>query len=136
MTPKVLLPLAFAAVMIAAAVGDGHGWALVAAGVAALAVGAAIWWRPAATVAVAAAVLTILLAGPAPLAVTLSGLAAAAYLVTRYQAATVPTMTAAVGFAAVTAVVVAVPVELPWIPLAAPLVLLAGYLLALKPFFR
>lgn len=133
---KVLLPLAFAAVMIGAAVGDGAGPPLIAAGAAALAVGVAIWWRPAATVAVAATILTVVLAGTPPLAVALSGLAATAYLVTRHDAATVPTMTSAVVFATAAALVIAVPVELPWLPLAAPLVLLAGFLLALKPFLR
>ncbi len=134
--PKVLLPLAFAAVMIAAAVGDGIGWALLAAGAAAVAVGVAIWWRPAATVAVAVTIATIVLADTPPLAAALSGLAATAYLVTRHDAVTVPTMAAAVGFATATALVIAVPLELPWLPLAAPMVLLAGYLLALKPFLR
>lgn len=133
---KAVLPLAFAAVMIGAAVGDAQGWALAVAGVAAVAVGVAIWWRPAVTVAVAVTVLTVLLAGTPPLPSVLSGLAATAYLVTRHDAATVPTMTTVVVFAAATALVIAVPVELPWIPLAAPLLLLAGYLLALKPFLR
>ncbi|WP_335333906.1 hypothetical protein [Mycobacterium kyogaense] len=74
------------------------------------------------------------LADTPPLASALSGLAATAYLVTRHDAATVPTMSCAVGFAATAALVLAVPVELPWIPLAAPLVLLAAYLLAVRPF--
>lgn len=134
--PKVLLPLGFAAVMIAAAIGSGTGWAPAAAGVAAVAVGVAIRWRPAATVAVAATMLTIVLADTPPVAAALAGLAATAYLVTRHDAATVPTMTAAIGFATATALVIAVPVELPWLPLAAPMALLAGYLLALKPFLR
>ena len=68
---KVLLPLAFAAVMIGAAVGDGAGPPLIAAGAAAVAVGVAIWWRPAATVAVAATILTVVLAGTPPLAAAL-----------------------------------------------------------------
>ena len=134
--PKVLLPLGFAAVMIAAAIRSGTGWAPAAAGVAAVAVGVAIRWRPAATVAVAATMLTIVLADTPPVAAALAGLAATAYLVTRHDAATVPTMTAAIGVATATALVIAVPVELPWLPLAAPMALLAGYLLALKPFLR
>ncbi|MBX7449172.1 hypothetical protein GR927_14335 [Mycolicibacterium sp. 3033] len=136
--PKALLPLAFASVMISAAVNGAAGWALVPAGPAAAAVGVAIWWRPAATIAVVTTVLTVLLAATPPLAVALSGLAATCYLVTRHRAATVPTMTAAVGFAVTAALaaalLIAVPVELPWIPLAAPLVLLVAYLMAVRPF--
>ena len=45
-----------------------------------------------------------------------------------------PTMLFAVGFAATAAVAVVLPVHMPWLVLAAPLALLAGYLLALKPF--
>jgi hypothetical protein len=64
----------------------------------------------------------------------LAGLAATAYLVLRHSTATVPTMLFAVGFAGAVALAVAVPVYLPWLPLIAPLALLAGYLLALRPF--
>lgn len=133
---KALLPLMFGIVMVGAAARSGHGWALAAAAAALAAVVVGIWWRPAAGVAVALTVLTVVLAAPAPLDTTLAGLSATAYLVTRHEAATVPTMTAAVGFATVTAVVVAVPIEVPWLPLVAPLVLLAAYLLALRPYLR
>lgn len=132
---KALLPLMFGVVMVGAAARTGDGWALAAAAALA-AVAGGIWWRPAAGVAVGLTVLTVVLAAPAPLDTTLAGLAATAYLVTRHDAATVPTMTAAVGFATVTALVVAVPVEMPWLPLAAPLMLLAGYLLAVRPYLR
>lgn len=133
---KALLPLVFGVVMVGAAARTGDGWALAAAAAALAAVAGGIWWRPAAGVAVGLTMLTVVLAAPAPLDTTLAGLAATAYLVTRHDAATVPTMTAAVGFATVTALVVAVPVEMPWLPLAAPLMLLAGYLLAVRPYLR
>lgn len=106
------------------------------AGAALVAVLVAVWLRPAATAAVLLAVLTVVLSAPAPLYAALAGLAATAYLVLRHGAAsaTAPTMAAAVGFAAAATVAVVVPVDLPWLPLAAPLALLAGYLLALRPF--
>ena len=135
-TWKVLLPWMFGVVMVAAAVHGAHGPALITAAAALVAVAAGARWRPAATVAVVLTVATVVLAEPAVMDTALAGLAAPAYLVLRHDVATLPTMTAAVGFGTLTAVAVAAPVQVPWLPLAAPLVLLAGYLLALRPFLR
>lgn len=138
MTPtagtRLLLPPAFGLLMIGAATYRADGPALVAAGVAVFAVIASAWLRPAATVAVLLSVLTVMLADPAPMHTVLAGLAAAVYLVLRHTDPTVPTMAFAVGFAMAVAVVVALPVQVPWLPLVAPLALLATYLLALRPF--
>ena len=84
------------------------------------------------------AVLTVVLAEPAPMFTALAGLAATAYLVLRHgpASATAPTMFAAVGFAVLGTVGAVLPVQIPWLPLAAPLALLAGYLLALRPYLR
>ncbi len=135
---KALLPSAFGVLMVAAAAHRADGSALtVAAAVAALvAVLAAGWLRQAATVAVLLTMLTVVVADTAPLYTALAGLAGTAYLVLRHSAgrATAPTMLAAVGFAAVGTIAVALPVQMPWLPLAAPLALLAGYLLSLRPF--
>ena len=131
---KLLLPLAFGVFMVGAAAYRADGPALVAAGTAVVAVVASAWSRPAATVAVVLALATIVLAEPAPMHTVLAGLAAAVYLVLRHTDPAIPTMLFAVGFAGAAAVVVALPVHLPWLPLIAPLALLAGYLLALKPF--
>ena len=133
---KLLLPSAFGVLMVAAAAHRAEGSALAVAAVALAAVLAALWLRPAATVAVLLTMLTVVIADAAPMYTALAGLAATAYLVLRHGAgrATAPTMLAAVGFAAVGTVAVALPVQVPWLPLAAPLALLAGYLLSLKPF--
>ena len=133
---KLLLPSAFGVLMVAAAAHRAEGSALAVAAVALAAVLAAGWLRPAATVAVLLTMLTVVIADAAPMYTALAGLAATAYLVLRHGAgrATAPTMLAAVGFAAVGTVAVALPVQVPWLPLAAPLALLAGYLLSLKPF--
>ncbi|MDA2892425.1 hypothetical protein PDG61_16010 [Mycolicibacterium sp. BiH015] len=132
----IVLPPAFGFLMVGATAFRADGPALVVAGVAVLAVVASVWLRPAATVAVLLAVATVVLAESAPMHTLLAGLAAAVYLVLRHTDPTVPTMTFAVGFAVVVAVAVALPVQAPWLPLAAPLALLAGYLLALRPFLR
>ncbi len=133
---KLLLPSAFGVLMVAAAAHRAEGSALAVAAVALVAVLAAGWLRPAATVAVLLTMLTVVIADAAPMYTALAGLAATAYLVLRHGAgrATAPTMLAAVGFAAVGTVAVALPVQVPWLPLAAPLALLAGYLLSLTPF--
>jgi hypothetical protein len=73
---------------------------------------------------------------PAPTFTALAGLAAAAYLLLRHgeHAVTPPSMVAAAGFAAVATLLAAIPVHLPWLPLLAPVALLAGYLIALRPY--
>lgn len=136
MTAKLLPATAFGLTMVAAAAYRVHGHGAVAAAAALAAVVVSVCWRPAATVAVLLAVLTIVLSDGAPMHTLLAGLAAAVYLVLRHTKPTAPTAFFAVGFAAAAAVVVALPVQLPWLPLVAPLALLAGYLLALKPFTR
>jgi hypothetical protein len=133
-TARLLLPLAFGVFMVGAAAYRADTAALVSAGTALGAVALSVWVRPAATLAVLLAVVTVVLADPAPMHTVLTGLAAAAYLVLRHTDPTLTTMAFAVGFAAAAAVVVALPVHVPWLPLIAPLALLAGYLLSLKPF--
>lgn len=136
MTARLLLPSAFGVFMVGAAAYAADGVALVAAGTALGAVVLSVWVRQAATAAVLLAMTTIVLADAAPMYTVLAGLAAAAYLVLRHTDPTVPTMLFAVGFGGAAALVVAVPVHVPWLPLVAPLALLAGYLLSLGPFLR
>lgn len=133
---NMLLPWAFGVLMLGAAAHRAHGaelW-LPALGVLAVVVGS--WVRAAATAAVLLAVALAVIADPTPMFTALAGLAAAAYLVTREGriAVTTPTVLGAVAFTAGATVAVALPVDVVWLPLAAPLVLLAAYLLALRPF--
>jgi hypothetical protein len=129
-------------VMVGLAAAGSHGVA-VAAGVAALiAVGAGVVYRPAATVAVLASVATIVASDPSLVFAAWSGLCAVAYLVCRHAVGTPagvvmwswPTAIAAVGFTCAGVVATAFPLQLPWVPLAAPLGVLAIYVLATRPF--
>lgn len=133
---KALLPSVFGVLMVAAVGYRADGPALVTAVAALAAVTASVWWRPAAAAAVVLTVSAVVLAPSAPMSTALAGLAAAAYLVLRHNdgRATPSTMVAAVAFALTATAVVALPVDIPWLPLAAPVALLVGYVLTLRPF--
>ena len=85
---------------------------LIAATSAVVAVAAGTLFRPVATLAVLLTVVVIALSDPAP---TLAG---------------------AVGFTFAGLVATACPLQLPWLPLLAPLAVFAVYLLATRPFLR
>jgi hypothetical protein len=131
--------------LMVAAIGIGsHGPALIAATAAVVAVTAAVLFRPVATLAVLLTVLVVALSGaPATLA-AVSGLSAAVYLVLRHAASSGvgldcvsgATLVSAVGFTLVGLVATAFPLQLPWLPLLAPLAVFAVYLLAARPFLR
>jgi len=120
-----------------AAIGS-HGLAVTAAAAALIAVAVGMALRPVTTLAVLLAAATVLLSGPAPMFVALSGLCAAAYLVYRYSAGQLmvswPTAVGAVGFTFAGFVATSFPLQLPWLPLAAPLAALVIYVLAARPF--
>jgi hypothetical protein len=134
---------AFGLVMVAAAMVQAHGPALVAAALAVIAVLVGIQFRSAATLAVLLTVSAIVLSAPPPAFTALSGLSAAAYLVLRHAAgrpagvitATWPTVIGAVGFTAAGLAAAWFPLRLPWVPLLAPLTIVAIYLLATRPFW-
>ena len=119
-----------------------HGLAAVAGVATFIAVVVGILFRPAATVAVLLAVATIVLSDSPHVLTALSGLCAAAYLVCRYAAGmstsvvlgSWPTVVAAGGFTFAGIVATSFPLRLPWLPLAAPLGVLAIYVLAAGPF--
>lgn len=85
----------------------------------------------------------MILSSPPVALVALSGLCAAAYLVCRHAEGTPvgvvlgswPTAVAAVGFTFAGLVATSFPLQLPWLPLAAPLGVLAIYVLATRPFW-
>jgi hypothetical protein len=131
--------------LMVAAVGIGsHGPTLAATALAILAVLAGTVFRQVATLAVLLTVVVIALSNPAPTLAAVSGLSAAAYLVVRHAAGsgagfvTVsgPTMVGAVGFTFAGLVATVFPLQLPWLPLLAPLAVLAVYVLATRPFLR
>ena len=136
------LSTAFGVLMVGPAAFGAHRLA-VAAGVAALiAVGIGVASRLAATLAVLLSVVTILVANPPLVLAAWSGLCAAAYLVCRHAVGTParsvmlswPTVVGAVGFTFAGLVATSFPLQLPWLPLAAPLAVLAIYVLATRPF--
>jgi hypothetical protein len=126
-----------------AAVGS-QGPALITGALAVLAVAVGVLRRDAATLAVLLSVATIVLASPPAVLTAVSGLSAAAYLVCRHAvgphpAAVIgswPTIIGAVGFTFVGLVATSFPMHLPWLPLAAPLGVLAIYLVATRPFLN
>jgi hypothetical protein len=137
-----LISTVFGGLMVGLAAVGSHGPALVAAVSAAIAVGASVAFRPAATVAVLASVATILASDPSLVFAAWSGLCAVAYLVCRHAVGAAaggvmwswPTAVAAVGFTCAGLVATSFPLQLPWLPLAAPVGVLAIYVLATRPF--
>jgi len=131
---------AFALPMVVFAAAGLHGPAVATGAAALLAACVGIGFRPAASLAVLLVVVTVMLAGPEPVFVALSGLCAAGYLVCRYSPGPLPvswpTVIGAVGFTFVGLVATAFPLRLPWLPLAAPLAALAIYVVAARPFVR
>lgn len=138
-SPTAFLATAFGLLMAAAAAVGTDGLALSAAAVAALAVLVGIRIRSAATVAVVACACAIAIADPAPAAAVLAGLCAAAYLVLRHasgsETATLPTIVGALALSLLTYAATIVPLELAWLPLAAPLAVFAVYVIVVRPLF-
>jgi hypothetical protein len=139
-----ILSTAFGLLMVAVIAIGSHGPAFVAALAAVVAVAAGMVFRPAATLAVLLTVVVVALTEPSPVVVALSGLSAAAYLLLRHapgpavpaMTVTPPTMIAAVGFTFVGLVAVSFPLQLPWLPVLAPLAVFTIYVLATRPFVR
>jgi hypothetical protein len=139
-----LLATAFGLLMAGSAAAGAQGPAFVAGALALAAVGIGIVFRPAATLAVLLAVVTIALGGTPHLFAALSGLSAAAYLVCRHAvgphaaavAGSAPTVVAALGFSFAGLVATSFPVQVPWLPLVAPLGVLAIYVVATRPFLN
>lgn len=133
---------AFGLLMVGLAAVGAHGLAVPAAVSALAAVVVGLAYRPAATLAVLLSVATIAAAGSPHWFAALSGLCAAAYLVCRHAVGTStdvvlgnwPTVVGALGFTFAGLVATSFAVQLPWLPLAAPLGVLAIYVLAMRPF--
>lgn len=130
----------FGLMMVGSAAVGSHGLAVVVGLAAVIAVGVAAVFRLAATLAVVLSVVMIVVSGPTHVLAALSGFCAAVYLVCRYGAGVVagswPTTVAAVGFTFAGLAATSFPLQVPWLPLAAPLAVLATYVLATRPFSR
>ena len=127
---------AFGLVMVASAAAQADRPGVIAAVAAAAAVLVGSVFRPAATIAVLLTVSVIVLADVPPVLTATSGLCAAAYLVLRHTAlVTAPTVVGAVGFTAAGLGAASLPLQLPWVPLVAPLAVLVLYVLVTRPFW-
>lgn len=133
--PSRLVSVAFGLLMVAAAAVQADGPALLVAGVTAAAVLVGVGVRTVATLAVIGAAAVIALSDPVPLSAALSGLSAVAYLVVRHGATfTRPTAIGALGLTAAGLVATAIPLQLAWVPLVAPVAVPALFLLVVWPF--
>jgi hypothetical protein len=134
------LSIMFGVLMVAATNIQTHGLALLAAALAVTAVLAGIQFHPAATLAVLFTVTAIALAAPQPVFAALSGLSATAYLVLRHTpssaavTATQQTIVGALAFTFAGLVATLIPLQLPWLPLLAPVTVLAIYVIVTQPF--
>ena len=130
------LSTAFGLVMVAAAALQADNAALIAAGLAGVAVLVGNIIRPVATIAVLLTAAAIVLDDTAPMTAALCGLAATGYLVLRHTTAlTAPTVIGGVGFTTIGLGAAVVPLQFPWAPLAAPLAVLALVVLVTRPFW-
>ena len=136
-----MLSTALGLVMSAAAGIHTTGTTLAIAALAAVAVLVGIGFRVAATFAVLLAGAAVMLSDFPPWMAGVTGLFASGYLVLRHTAVTwpagdkSPVLIVAVGLTAIGVLVAAVSLELPWLPLLAPVAVLAVYLLVTWPFF-
>ena len=129
--------------LMVASVGIGtQGPARVIAWAALVVVALAVLLRPLATLAVLLTVLVIAATGPTAVVAAVAGLSAAVYLILRHAAASgvgldsvsAASVVSALGFTLAGLVATAFPLQLPWLPLLAPLAVFAIYLLATRPF--
>lgn len=137
-----LLSTALGALMVAAAAVQAPRTGLIAAVAAAAMVAAGIRYRTAATLAVLLVAAALAISSAGATAAALAGLLAVAYLVSRHAAgpphgivaATWPTALGAVGFAVLGLAATTVRLELPWLPVAAPLAVFGVYWLATRDY--
>lgn len=130
------LSTAFGLVMVAAAALQADDAALVIAAAAGIAVLAGNIIRPIATIAVLLTAVAIVLGDTPPMTAALCGLAATGYLVLRHTTTvTAPTVLGGVGFTAIGLGAAVVPLQFPWVPLAAPLAVLALVVFVTRPFW-
>ncbi len=137
-----LFSAVFAALMVVTAAWPAGQAGFAAVAPATLAVLVAVLVRPAATVAVLLTVAAVTWVDTPPMFAAASGLAAAAYLVTRHAAdrggvvITVATATAMVGFTVVGLIATSVPLRVTWAPLLAPAVVVAILVTVGAPLLR
>jgi hypothetical protein len=134
-----LFSTAFGVLMVAAGVRPIGPWGLAAMALAAAALLAGLFFRPASVLAVLLTVAGIALGDPAPVLAAVSGLSAAAYLVSRYAdravTLTVPTVLGMLGFTAAGVLATSLGLQLTWAPLVAPAIMAAILIVIAAPLF-
>jgi hypothetical protein len=135
-----LLSTLFGLLMALTAGAHARGVALLVVALTGAAVVIGIGLRWAATLAVLLALSAIVLTDPAPVLAAVIGLCAAVYLVLRHAVGapttlTLPTVVGAVGFTLAGVVAALFPVQLPWLPLVAPLAVFGIFALATRPYW-
>jgi hypothetical protein len=134
------LCLAFGLLMVAAGTVQSEGPALVAASAALFAVVVGLMSSVAATLAVLITAVALALSGPSPALAAVAGVAATVYLALRHAEGhaptflSKPTLLGALGLSAVAVLASTVPLTLPWVPLVAPLAVVAIYVVVVAPF--
>jgi len=135
--PRVLATF-FGLLMVLAAIGSGGVPALIGSAVALAAVAAGVFYRRAAVPAVIATAATLAISDTSVLFAAACGLSAAAYLLMRYATPAIPgavtmtgpTVIGMVGFTLTAVAAALVPWRLSWVPLLAPILILAIVVLA------
>ncbi|WP_052960288.1 hypothetical protein [Mycobacterium sp. EPa45] len=129
-----LVAAPFGVAMTAAAAVGADSRGLAAAGVALIAILVGLYVRAAATAAVLSVVCAVALTAPHPMLAAASGVCATAYLVLMYAPLNRATAIAIAGFAVAGALATTVGVGVPWLPLLAPVAVVAAVGVALSPF--
>lgn len=131
---------AFGVLMVAAAARPAGAWGVAVLVLAVGALVAGLFVRPAAVVAVLSTVAGMALGDPVPLLAAVSGLSAAAYLISRYAGEavtlTVPTALGMVGFTVAGAAAGAVSFDMAWAPLVAPAIMAGLLVLVVLPLLN
>ncbi|MCW2555491.1 MAG: conserved hypothetical transrane protein [Mycobacterium sp.] len=134
------LSFAFGLLMVAAGTIQSAGPALAVSAAAFLAVVSGLVFRAAATLAVAVTIVALAISEPSPVVAAVAGLAATIYLVLRHarggdaaMALTAPTVLGALGLSAVAVLGATIALALPWVPLVAPLAVVAIYVTVVTP---
>lgn len=129
--------LTFGLLMVAAAGRPFGIWGLVVVGLAVLAMLAGVFLRPVSVLAVLVTIAGMAAGDPVPLLAAVSGLSAAAYLLSRYAedavTLTVPTVIGMLGFTMAAVAASAVPVQMSWVPLVAPAIMTGILIVVVLP---
>lgn len=120
--------------MVAATVPDAPMIAWIASGISAVLVLASAFSRTAATGAIVVAIVALALSNPPLLLAAIAGLSAILFLLLSFGRAGLVSLTGALLFTGVAMLVSLAPVELPWVPVVAPVVVVALFAVAVWPY--